>query len=73
MERKIGSVYSSSPRGWAFVFVTPQERYFLHISEFKSDHLPVVGEKVSFEVAAPRKAGQLPCAANATPVIGGVL
>lgn len=74
MERKIGTVYSVNPRGWAFICVTPLERYFAHISEQKSDHMLAVGEKVSFEIAPPRKLGQLPCAIDVTPVepISGV-
>jgi hypothetical protein len=69
MERKIGTVYSSNPKGWIFIYVTPQERYFLHVSEVKSDHLPVLGDRLTFTPAPPRKAGQLPCAVDAQPVI----
>jgi hypothetical protein len=68
MERLVGSFYSWNERGYALIFVTPQQRYFMHISDFNSDHLPVVGEKVSFEVAPPRKPGQLPCAVNVHPI-----
>jgi len=68
MERKTRTIYSTNLRGWSFIYVTPQERYFLHLSEFKSDHMPMVGEGVSFEVAPPRKPGQLPCAVNVVPV-----
>lgn len=68
MERLVGSFYSWNERGYALIFVTPQQRYFMHISDFKSDHLPVVGEKISFDVAPPRKPGQLPCAVNVCPV-----
>lgn len=64
MERKIGTVYSSNPKGWIFIYVTPQERYFGHVSQLLTDHLPVVGDKVSFDTAPPRKPGQLPCAVN---------
>jgi len=64
MERKIGAVYSVNPKGWLFICVTPQERYFLHISELKADRFAVVGDKVSFIPAAPRKPGQLPCATD---------
>jgi hypothetical protein len=65
MEYKIGTIYAVSPRGWFFVCITPQERFFLHLSEFKSDRLPVVGDKVNFIPAPPRKLGQLPCAIDA--------
>jgi cold shock CspA family protein len=68
MQRKTGTIYSFNPRGWAFIFVTPLERYFAHISEIKLDHLPAVGETVSFETVPPRKPGQLPCAVNVEPV-----
>ena len=68
MERLVGKFYSWNERGYALIFVTPQQRYFMHISDFKSDHLPVVGEKISFDVAPPRKPGQLPCAVNVCPV-----
>ena len=71
MERKLGTVYSVNPRGWAFICVTPLERYFAHISEQKSDHMLVVGERVSFEVAVARKPGQLPCAVDVRPESGG--
>ncbi len=70
MERKVGMVYSVNPKGWAFIVVTPLERYFSHISEHKSDHILRVSEEVSFEVAPPRKPGQLPCAVNVYPTAG---
>jgi cold shock CspA family protein len=75
MERKIGTVYSSNPKGWMFVYVTPQERYFLHISELNADHLANLGERVSFEIAPPLHDGKLPRAVNAVivePVSGQV-
>lgn len=75
MERLIGSFYSWNPRGYAMIFVTPQKRFFMHVSEFYSDEFPVIGQRVSFEVAPPRKPGQLPCAVNVKPVepvVGGV-
>ena len=62
MERKQGIVYSSNPKGWIFIYTTPQERFFGHLSEVQADHLPVLGEKVSFIPSPPRKEGQLPCA-----------
>jgi len=68
MERLVGSFYSWNERGYALIFVTPRQRYFMHISDFPSDHIPVVGEKVSFNVAPPRKPGQLPCAVNVHPI-----
>ena len=68
MERLVGSFYSWNERGYALIFVIPQQRYFMHISDFKSDHLPIVGERISFDVAPPRKLGQLPCAVNVCPV-----
>jgi hypothetical protein len=67
MEHKIGTVYSSNPKGWIFIYVTPQDRYFGHVSQILADYLPVVGDRVSFEVAPPRKPGQLPCAVNVKP------
>jgi hypothetical protein len=69
MDRKFGTVYSSNPKGWIFVYVTPQERYFGHISQLTEfAAMPIVGDKVSFEIAPPRKPGQLPCAVNIKPV-----
>jgi hypothetical protein len=68
MNRKTGTVYSSNPKGWIFIYVTPQERYFLHISELRSDRLPELGDQISFIPAPPRKSGQLPCAIDAKPV-----
>ena len=63
MDRKTGTVYSSNViRGWAFITVTPQERYFAHISEIKTDKMLEIGQAVSFTTAPPRKEGQLPCA-----------
>ena len=61
--RKIGTVYSSNPKGWIFIYVTPQERYFGHMTQLSGfEVLPSLGTQVSFEVAPPRKVGQLPCA-----------
>jgi hypothetical protein len=71
MERKTGTVYSSNPKGWIFVYVSPQERYFGHVSQIKADHMPVLGEKISFEVGASRKPGQLPLALD-IQIVGGV-
>jgi len=72
MERKIGTVYSSNPKGWMFIYITPQERYFLHVSELHADHIARLGETVSFETAPPlprhpgsRCQEQLPRAINA--------
>jgi hypothetical protein len=65
MERKVGAVYSVNPKGWLFVCVTPQERYFLHISELKADRFAVVGDRVDFIPAPPRGTGKLPCATDA--------
>jgi hypothetical protein len=70
-ERITGSFYSWSPRGFAMIFVTPQKRYFMHISEFKSDHIPFIGEEVSFLARPPRKGGQLPLAIDVRPVPAG--
>jgi hypothetical protein len=66
MNRKLGTVYSVNPRGWFFIYVTPQERYFAHISELKSERMVALTEKVTFQVssAPPRKDGQLPCAVD---------
>jgi cold shock CspA family protein len=65
MDRKIGTVYSANTvRGWAFITVTPMERYFAHISEIKTDKMLEIGQEVSFTVAPPRKEGQLPCATD---------
>ena len=69
MERIVGAFYSWNERGYAMIFVTPKQRYFMHVSEFDSDKFPVVGQRISFEVAPPRKSGQLPCAINVKPVI----
>ena len=69
MERKVGTVYSSNTtRGWAFITVTPMERYFAHISEIKTERMLEIGQTVSFETAPPRKPGQLPCAVDVRPV-----
>lgn len=68
MERKIGTVYSSNPKGWIFIYVTPQERYFGHVSQIVADHLPVIGERVSFETRPPFNNGALPCAVDVKPV-----
>ena len=62
--RKTGTVYSSSPKGWIFISITPQDRYFAHISEIKTDRMPGVGDVVTFMTAPPRKEGQLPCATD---------
>jgi hypothetical protein len=64
MERKTGTVYASSLKGWIFICITPQDRYFAHISEIKADRMPGVGEVVTFTTAPPRKEGQLPCAVD---------
>ena len=68
MERKIGSFYAWNIAGWGFIMVTPLERYFVHVSEVGLDHIPVVGEQVSFEVSPPRKEGKLPCAVRVKPI-----
>ena len=68
MERKQGCFYSWNERGYGLIFITPQERYFMHISEFFADHLPIVGERVSFLIGPPRKAGALPCAIDVRPI-----
>jgi cold shock CspA family protein len=76
MKRKTGTVYSSNTvRGWAFITVSPMERYFAHISEIKTDKMLEIGQVVSFETAPPRKEGQLPCAVDVRLVekVGGVL
>jgi len=65
VERKIGTVYSSNPKGWIFLFVTPRERYFGHMSAMTAlDTIPAVGDRVSFLAAPARKPGQLPCAVD---------
>jgi hypothetical protein len=64
MDRLNGTVYAANPKGFFFICTTPQERFFLYITEFKANRLPRVGDQVTFEVAPPRKAGQLPCAKN---------
>jgi hypothetical protein len=62
-ERKIGTVYSSNPKGWVFLFVTPKERYFGHLTQMGAlDTIPAVGTKVSFTPAPPFKEGSLTCA-----------
>jgi hypothetical protein len=68
MERFIGRFYSWNERGYGLIFVTPQQRYFMHISEFQSDHIPVVGEQVTFLTGPPRKNGALPCAVDVRPI-----
>jgi hypothetical protein len=71
MNRKEGTVYSSNPKGWIFIYITPQERYFGHVSQIKADHLPAVGERVSFEIAPARQGGALPNAID-IQIVGGV-
>lgn len=68
-ERFTGQVYNWSDRGYGFIFVTPLQRYFVHISEFKADHVPVIGEKVTFIPKPPRKTGPdvLPLATDVRP------
>jgi hypothetical protein len=67
--RKIGTVYSSNPKGWIFIYITPQERYFGHMTQLTGFAvLPEVGAQVSFDVVPPRKEGQLPCAMDIKPV-----
>jgi hypothetical protein len=68
MERKFGTVYASNPKGWIFIYVTPQDRYFGHVSQITSDRLPAVGDRVSFEPSASVVAGKLPCALDVRPV-----
>ena len=68
MERKIGMFYSWNLRGWGFIMLSPNERYFAHISEVHLDHIPAVGEHVSFVVTPPRKEGQLPVANDVRPI-----
>ena len=72
MKRLEGTFYSWNERGYGLIFITPKLRYFMHVSEFDSDHLPVVGEKVNFEAVPPRKEGQLPCAVNVKPVVASL-
>ena len=67
MERKIGMFYSWNLKGWGFIMLSPNERYFAHISEVHLDHIPAVGERVSFVVTPPRNEGQLPVAVDVQP------
>jgi cold shock CspA family protein len=68
--RVVGQVYSWNKRGFGLIFVTPQERYFAHISEIRMNRVPELGERVSFVVKPPRKenAGQLPLACDVRPI-----
>jgi hypothetical protein len=67
---KVGTVYSSNPKGWIFIYVTPKERYFGHMSQLMEfDVIPPVGVRVTFEVAPPRKPGQLSNAVNIKPEV----
>jgi cold shock CspA family protein len=57
-------------RGFGFIEtpapVLPLLRFFLHISEIKcGPNPPIIGSLVRFEVAPPRKEGQLPLAVRA--------
>jgi cold shock CspA family protein len=79
-ERLIGQFYAWNPKGFGFVYVTPIQRYFVHISEFKADHIPAIGEKVTFIAGQPRAAkgpdgpNRLPSAIDVRPVeesVGG--
>lgn len=67
-ERRVGTIYSWNEKGFALIFVTHKQRYFMHISEFDSIAVPIVGDRVSFEVAPPRKEGGLPCAVDVRPI-----
>jgi hypothetical protein len=51
------------------------ERYFLHISQLEEalDFIPEAGMSFSFEVAPPRKDGELPRAINAKAVTSPVV
>jgi cold shock CspA family protein len=57
-------------RGFGFIEsptnVLPLQRFFLHLSEIQcGPNPPVVGSLARFEVAPPRKEGQLPLAKRA--------
>jgi cold shock CspA family protein len=62
--RVTGRVYSWNKRGFGLIFVTPQERYFAHISEILADRILKPGDVVSFTTKPPRRqgVGQLPLA-----------
>jgi hypothetical protein len=51
------------------------ERYFLHISQLEEalDFVPKTGMNFSFDVAPPRKEGELPRAINAKAVTAPVV
>jgi len=58
------------PRGFGFIEspspVLPLKQFFLHLSEIQcGPNPPIVGSLVRFEVAPPRKEGQLPLAKRA--------
>jgi len=73
MERKIGTVYSTNPKGWIFLYVTPAERYFAHITQLAAfPALPLAGQRVSFVPGPPFNDGKLPCANDVQPIVDGV-
>lgn len=70
MERKVGTVYSSNPKGWVFIYTSPQDKYFGHLTQLGAfAALPKVGDRVTFRVGPPRNPNQLPCALDIRPEV----
>jgi len=67
--RQEGTIFSWNERGFAFIFLTHKQRFFMHISEWDNAIPPMPGDRVTFEIAPPRKEGQLSCAVNVRPVV----
>jgi cold shock CspA family protein len=65
MERKYGTVRYWSDRGFGFLMISYKDQYYCHITEWESDALPVLGQRVSWEVRASNK--KLPLAVNVRP------
>ena len=70
--RLTGQFYCWNEKGYGFLYITPQQRFFVHISQIRFDHVPVVGEKVTFVPGPPRKEGpdQLPLALDVQAIEG---
>ena len=61
----------SNLEGYGWLLVGFRQRVFFHISQWRGQQEPKVGERVTFEMAPPHKAGQGQQAANVTPAVDG--
>jgi cold shock CspA family protein len=55
-------------RGFGFIVVDFRTRFFMHVSNYKSDVVPTEGLVVTFDIAPPYKPGGLDQAVNVTPI-----